>query len=89
MCAKNNNWWLRFCYYKGNKHLFTGQWLYRQESGAQDLSCQILRNKYIGNASFNQSSGDGGSLFWKGLHTIKQWFKVGSTAIVLAMVGKF
>ncbi|PNT67967.1 hypothetical protein BRADI_3g34315v3 [Brachypodium distachyon] len=54
------------------------KWIMKLESGVQDLSCQLLRAKYLGEAGFFQSVGAGGSQFWKGLHAVKEWFRLGS-----------
>jgi hypothetical protein len=54
------------------------KWIYKLEAGAKDLSCQILRSKYLGDGGFYQSSSAGGSQFWRDLHKIKKWFKMGS-----------
>lgn len=48
------------------------------EWGDNDLSCTLLRNKYMGENGFFQSSIALSSQFWKGLHAVKQWFSVGS-----------
>jgi hypothetical protein len=53
------------------------KWIYKLESGSEDLSCQILRNKYLRGAGFYQSSEVGGSQFWKSLHKIKKWVCMG------------
>jgi hypothetical protein len=53
------------------------KWIYKLESGSEDLSCQILRNKYLRGAGFYQSSEVGGSQFWKSLHKIKKWVRMG------------
>jgi hypothetical protein len=37
-----------------------------------DLSCKILRNKYLGDAGFYQSKGEDGSWFWQELCRIKK-----------------
>jgi hypothetical protein len=58
------------------------KWIYKLESGAQELSCSVLRNKYMGEAGFYQSSETGGSQFWKSLHEVKKWFKMGSSYCV-------
>jgi hypothetical protein len=39
------------------------KWIYKLENGSEDLSCQILRNKYLRGAGFYQSSEVGGSQF--------------------------
>jgi hypothetical protein len=39
------------------------KWIYRLESGSEDLSCRILRNKYLRGAGFYQSSEVGGINF--------------------------
>jgi hypothetical protein len=51
--------------------------IYKLESGAQELSCSVLRKKYMGEAGFYQYSETGGSQFWKSLHEVKKWFKMG------------
>jgi hypothetical protein len=58
------------------------KWIYKLESGSNDLSCQILRSKYMGGGGFYHSSGTSGSQFWKSLHKIKHWFKMGSIYMV-------
>ena len=47
------------------------KWFMKLEQGDQDLSCQVLRRKYLGLGSFFQSDAAGGSQFWKGLHAVK------------------
>ena len=47
------------------------------ERGDQDLSCQVLRKKYLGTEGFYQSDTRGSSQFCKGLHAIKHFVKKG------------
>jgi hypothetical protein len=53
------------------------KWIMKLERGDQDMCCQILRKKYCSFGGFFQSSSAGGSQFWKGLHSIKNWVKRG------------
>lgn len=54
------------------------KWIYKLESGNDDLCCKLLRNKYCGDGGFFQTNSTGGSQFWKGLHEVKSWMRVGS-----------
>jgi hypothetical protein len=53
------------------------KWIVKIERGDQDLSCQILKKKYLGDGVFSQSDPAGASQFWKGLHKVKHWVKRG------------
>lgn len=44
------------------------KWIMKIEGGSQDMSCCVLRKKYLGQKGFFQSSAAGGSQFWRGLH---------------------
>jgi hypothetical protein len=46
------------------------KWIFRLENDSQDLSCQILRKKYMGDKGFFMSDCKG-SQFWISLHKIK------------------
>lgn len=57
------------------------KWIVRIESGQDDLCCMLLRRKYCSNegeGGFFQSRQEGGSQFWKGLHAVKHWLRLGS-----------
>ena len=58
------------------------KWIYKLESGVNDLSCNLLHRKYMGDGGFYQSREVGGSQFWRGLHSVKAWFKKGSSYTV-------
>ncbi|KQJ91432.2 hypothetical protein BRADI_4g37919v3 [Brachypodium distachyon] len=49
------------------------------ERGDADLSCVLIRRKYLGVNGFFQSSLSRASQFSKGLHAVKKWFSVGSS----------
>lgn len=53
-----------------------GKWIVKLESNSKDMSCVVLRKKYLkdGNSFFN-SSAVGGGQFWKGLHACKPWLQ--------------
>jgi hypothetical protein len=55
------------------------KWIYKLGSGAQDLRFSVLRNKYMEEVGFCQSSEVGGSQFWTNLRNIKKRFKRGSS----------
>jgi hypothetical protein len=57
------------------------KWIFKLESESQDLSCQILRKKYMGNSGFFQSESKG-SQFWKSLHKIKHWFRMATLYLI-------
>jgi hypothetical protein len=54
------------------------RWVFRLENDSQDLSCQILSKKYMGDRGFLLSECKG-SPFWTSLHKIKQWFKMATS----------
>nr|AAT01371.1 hypothetical protein [Oryza sativa Japonica Group] len=55
------------------------EWIYKLESGNNSPCCNLLRKKYLGQGGgFFQSSPEGGSQFWKSLHEVKNWMKLGS-----------
>lgn len=59
------------------------KWIYKLESGTDSLCCNLLRNKYLANGGgFFQSSAEGGSRFWKGLHEVKRWMNLDSAYVV-------
>lgn len=49
------------------------KWIVELENNSRDMSCVVLKNKYLGGDSFFNSSAKGGSQFWKGLHSCKDW----------------
>lgn len=53
--------------------------IFKLEVGANDPCYRMLRMKYMRNGGgFFQSSAEGGSQFWKGLHEVKKWMFLGS-----------
>lgn len=54
------------------------KWIFRLESGNADPVCNLLRRKYYGSGGFFQTTAEGGSQFWKGLHEVKKWMTMGS-----------
>lgn len=60
------------------------KWIYKLETGCKDACCELLRKKYMqrGGGGFFQSSDEGASQFWKGLHEVKKWMDLGSAYIV-------
>jgi hypothetical protein len=55
------------------------KWIFKLESGQKDPCCDLLRRKYMMNGGgFFQSSTEGCSQFWRGLHEVKHWLKLGS-----------
>lgn len=54
------------------------KWIFKLESGVEDPCCDLLRKKYMSNGGgFYQSRTEGGSQFWRGLHEVKNWMKLG------------
>ncbi len=55
------------------------KWIFRIESGQEDLCCSLLRRKYcINRGGFFQLRQGEGLQFWKGLHVVKRWMSRGS-----------
>lgn len=55
------------------------KWIFRIESGQEDLCCSLLRRKYcINRGGFFQLRQGEGLQFWKGLHAVKRWMSRGS-----------
>jgi hypothetical protein len=48
------------------------KWVVRLERGDSDMCLEVLRKKYLDLGGFFQSSPQGGSQFWKGLHECKK-----------------
>jgi hypothetical protein len=55
------------------------KWIWKIHLQADDLWYKILKAKYLGDNGFFDSTGAGGSQFWKGLHKVKHLFKWGAS----------
>ncbi|KAG8072286.1 hypothetical protein GUJ93_ZPchr0006g43351 [Zizania palustris] len=53
------------------------KWIYHLEAGNKGICYTLLRNKYCGVEGFFQSSPGGGSFFWKCLHKVQSWTRIG------------
>lgn len=56
------------------------KWIFKLETGVENPCCDLLRRKYmVEGGGFFQSKVEGGSQFWRGLHEVKGWMKLGSS----------
>jgi len=55
------------------------KWIWKIHLQPDDLWYKILKAKYLGDNGFFDSTGAGGSQFWKGLHKVKHLFKWGAS----------
>lgn len=58
------------------------KWIFKLENGDRSLCCDLLRAKYLKDGSFFESKVAGTSQFWRGLHSVKEWFHRGAVYIL-------
>lgn len=60
-----------------NRCLLT-KWIWKIESGSEDLWCKLFRAKYMQSNNFYCPDQKGSSQFWKGLHKLKHLYQWGA-----------
>jgi hypothetical protein len=58
------------------------KWLYRIESGDDNLCIRLLWKKYLGQRSMYQKTFRGSAFFWAGLLKVKEWYKFGGEMLI-------
>ena len=54
-----------------------GKWINKLEIGTNNICCDLLRKKYLGEKSIFQLKRKSGSQFWRGLLECRDWFQWG------------
>lgn len=58
-------------------HCLLTKWIWKIHNNNDELWFRILKAKYMKNGGFADSNSNGGSLFWQGLHKVKNLFYKG------------
>lgn len=74
---------LGFIYTRAMDVALLAKWIYKLESGGDNLCLRLLRKKYTqGKSFFIQTKPRGMSQFWQGLHSVKEWYERGRSCLV-------
>jgi hypothetical protein len=65
LCKPKEYGGLGFTDFRTRNICLLNKWIYKLESGSQDIICQILTSKYLRDTGFYQSDGSGGFSFGK------------------------
>ena len=60
------------------------KWIDRLERGDNNICCNLLRRKYLGEKSIFQIRGRQGSQFWRSLLDIREWYQKGRIVQVVS-----
>ncbi|KAG8044358.1 hypothetical protein GUJ93_ZPchr0715g29018 [Zizania palustris] len=82
LCAPKNVGGIGFVDGRAINQTLLCKWIYNIEKGTNSICYDLLRRKYNLDRGFFQIDPHGGHFFWKGLHKVKTWARLGCGFVV-------